>query len=278
MKLTLITTILLWCFSINAQVEYLRLSPAQKMVQRVGATDVTIEFSRPQMKDRKIFGGLVPFGQLWRTGANENTTIAFDHRVRIGEIEVEAGKYALMTKPMRDQWEIYFYTTTNNLDVPNPIDSTRLIYLTTVLSQQLEIAEKTLVINLYNISETSAELGISWENTGVRIPIAFYTREAMEKQIEKEFKQNIFDYSITASYYSQRGIKLEKAKQLQELAMNLKDQTSAWDYHSYGMILQQLGKREEAIKNLQLSLKMAKESQNDYLIKENEKMLNGLKN
>lgn len=278
MKLTLTATIFFFFCSIHAQVEYLRLSPAQTIIQRVGATDVTIELSRPQRKGRKIFDGLVPFRQLWRTGANENTTITFDHRVRIGEAEVVAGKYALMTKPMREQWEIYFYTATNNLDVPNPIDSARLIYLMTVPSQRIETAEETLVINLYNLTETSADLGISWEHTSVRIPIHFYTREAMEEQIAAAFKQNVFDYSITASYYSQRGMELEKAKQLQELAMRLKEQISAWDYNSYGMILQQLGEREEAIKNFQLSLKMAKDSQNDYLIRENEKMLKELEN
>ncbi|MEM8527730.1 MAG: DUF2911 domain-containing protein [Bacteroidota bacterium] len=277
MKLTFTTTILLLCFSINAQVEYLRLSPAQKIIQRVGATDVTIEFSRPQMKGRKIFDGLVPLGKMWRTGANENTIIAFNHRVKIGETEVAEGKYALMTKPMQEQWEVYLYTDTNNLDVPNPIDSSKLIYLTTVPSRKLAITEKTLVINLYNITETTADLGISWENTAVRIPITFYTREAMEKQIEKEFKQNTFDYSIAASYYSQRGIELQEAKQLQELAMELKEQPSAWDYHSYGMILMQLEEQEKAIENLQRSLRMAKESGNDYLIKENGKVLAEMK-
>ncbi len=69
-------------FEVHGQVEYLRLSPAQKITQRVGATDVTIEFSRPQMNGREIFGGLVPFDKMWRTGANENTTIGFDHRVK----------------------------------------------------------------------------------------------------------------------------------------------------------------------------------------------------
>ena len=97
-----ILMLLLCSLAGKSQVEYLRLSPAQKIIQRVGATDVTIEFSRPQMKGRKIFGELIPYGKMWRTGANENTTINFTHRVKIGATEVAEGTYSLLTKPNED--------------------------------------------------------------------------------------------------------------------------------------------------------------------------------
>ena len=246
-KIITILIFLILAIGTNAQVEYLRLSPAQKITQRIGATDIELEFSRPQMKGRMIFGDLVPYNKLWRTGANENTKISFDHRVKIGETEVSKGSYALITKPMRQSWEIFLYTDTNNLDVPNPIDSSKLIYLTTVESYELQNQQETLVINIYDITETSANLGISWERTAVKIPISFYTREAMEKMIEEEFKKNIFDYSIAAAYYFQRDIELEKAKELQELSIKLRDKPSAWAYNDYGKILQKLGELNNAI-------------------------------
>ena len=272
-----IITALFCAITLNGQVEYLRLSPSQKIIQRVGATDVEIEFSRPQMKGRVVFGELVPYGKLWRTGANENTKISFNHRVKIGETEVSQGTYALITKPKRKSWDIFLYTDTNNLDVPNPIDSTKLIHLTTVESYQLENLQETLVLNFYDLTETSANLGISWERTAVKIPILFYTREAMEKMIEEEFKKNIFDYSIAAAYYSQRDIELEKAKELQELSIKLRDKPSAWAYNDYGKILQKLGEIENAIEAFQFSLKLSKESKNEYLIAENTRSLNELK-
>ena len=272
-----IITALFCAITLNGQVEYLRLSPSQKIIQRVGATDVEIEFSRPQMKGRVVFGELVPYGKLWRTGANENTKISFNHRVKIGETEVSQGTYALITKPKRKTWDIFLYTDTNNLDVPNPIDSTKLIHLTTVESYQRENLQETLVLNFYDLTETSANLGISWERTAVKIPILFYTREAMEKMIEEEFKKNVFDYSIAAAYYSQRDIELEKAKELQELSMNLRDKPSAWAYNDYGKILQKLGEIENAIEAFQFSLKLSKESKNEYLIAENTRSLNELK-
>ena len=272
-----IITALFCAITLNGQVEYLRLSPSQKIIQRVGATDVEIEFSRPQMKGRVVFGELVPYGKLWRTGANENTKISFNHRVKIGETEVSQGTYALITKPKRKSWDIFLYTDTNNLDVPNPIDSTKLIHLTTVESYQLENLQETLVLNFYDLTETSANLGISWERTAVKIPILFYTREAMEKMIEEEFKKNVFDYSIAAAYYSQRDIELEKAKELQELSIKLRDKPSAWAYNDYGKILQKLGEIENAIEAFQFSLKLSKESKNEYLIAENTRSLNELK-
>ena len=276
-KIITILIFLILAIGTNAQVEYLRLSPAQKITQRIGATDIELEFSRPQMKGRMIFGDLVPYNKLWRTGANENTKISFDHRVKIGETEVSKGSYALITKPMRQSWEIFLYTDTNNLDVPNPIDSSKLIYLTTVESYELQNQQETLVINIYDITETSANLGISWERTAVKIPISFYTREAMEKMIEEEFKKNIFDYSIAAAYYFQRDIELEKAKELQELSIKLRDKPSAWAYNDYGKILQKLGELNNAIEAFEYSLKIAEETKNEYLIKENRKMLSEIK-
>lgn len=263
--------------SLSAQLAYLRLSPSQTIHQRVGATDVTIEFSRPQMKGRQIFGNLVPFGKMWRTGANENTKITFSHRVKIGKTEVEAGTYALFTKPMKEQWDIYLYTDTNNLDVPSPIDSSKLIYLTKVKSNKLDEPEETLTINIYDITETSANLGIQWEHTEVRIPITFFTREAMEKAISKETRQNSMDFGIAAAYYYERDIELEKVKKLQEISMQLKDKLGPWDYNSYGKILYKLGEKEKAIEAITHSLKLAKETKNDYLIKDNQKLLENWK-
>ena len=257
----------------QAQVEYLRLSPSQTIVQRVGATDVTLEFSRPQRKGRTIFGELVPYGKMWRTGANENTIIRFSHRVKIGETEVPAGDYALFTKPFERYWEIYLYAETNNLDVPNPLDSTKLLYLSQVEARTLSDIEETLVINFYDLTETSAQLGIRWEQTEVMIPIEFYTQEAMELAIQQEMQQNILDMVISASYYQERDMELEKAKQLQELAMALRDEPSPWDYHSYGIILYKMGDKDEALESFKKSLTLAEETNNEYLIEENKKWI-----
>ena len=262
--------------SVKGQLKYLRLSPVQKIEQKIGATDVKVEFSRPQMKGRKIFGDIVPYDKMWRTGANENTKITFGYRVRIGSVDVEPGTYTLLTKPQVNNWEIYFYTDTNNLDVPNPLDSSKLIYLLKCKTERLNESEKTLTINFHNITETSANLRVSWENIMINIPIQFNTHEAMESIIAKEFKSNALEYSIAASYYNERNLDLDKAKKLQELSIELRDQPSAWAYNSYGIILQKLGEKVKAINAFEYSLKLAKELGNEYLISENEKILKKL--
>ena len=174
---------------------------------------------------------------------------------------------------MEKAWEIYFYTSTDNLDIPNPIHSSKLIYLHMVESKSLAEMQNTLTINLYDLTEDSASLGISWERTAVRIPISFYTREVMEAFISKELERNALDYSIAAAYYFERGIELEKAKVLQELSIESREQPSAWSYHSYGQILHKLGEQDKAIDAIRYSLQLAKDSEDSYLVEENEKLL-----
>lgn len=255
------------------QLAYLRKSPSQKIEQQIGVSKVIIEFSRPQMKGRQIFGALVPYGKMWRTGANENTKISFSDRVKIGETEVGKGTYALFTKPWENKWDIYLYKEWNNLDVPNPVDSSKLLYLVTVPVQKLNSTEETLVINFYDITENTSFLGIRWENTEVRIPIEFNSREVMESSMEKEFNQNALDYAIAASYYYERNIELEKAKRLQALSIELREEPSAWAYNSYGKILYKLGEKEKAIEAIKYSLELSKATQNETLTFENEELL-----
>ncbi len=258
---------------LNAQLIRLRVSPAQKIQQRVGVTDVTVEFSRPQIRGRKIFGGLVPYAKMWRTGANENTKLSLSHKVKISGKDVSAGTYGLFTKPMKDYWEIYLYKDSNNWGLPRPIDDAKLIYLTKAKVHRLKEPQEALTINFYDLTRTTANLGISWENTMVKIPIEFFTDQLMEDFIEKEFTQNASDYSIAASYYYEKGVELEKARKLQELVIELRETPNAWDYRSYAMILYKLGEATQAFKAIDQSLSIAKRVNNNYLISINEQLL-----
>ena len=150
-------------------------------------------------------------------------------------------------------------------------------FLINVNAKSLEKTEETFTINLYDITETTANLGIKWENTAVRVPIEFFTKEAMEETMIDVFAKNALEYAIAASYYLERGIELEKAKELQELSISLREQPSAWAYNSYGNILLQLGEKEKALEAIQYSLELAAATKNEYLIKENEKLLKKLK-
>ncbi len=108
-----------------AQIQTPQPSPYQKIEQTVGLSTVTVEYSRPSMKGRKIFGGLVPYDKLWRTGANRNTIVSFSDDVKIGSTTLKAGNYAIFTKPNPQSWEIYFYSDTNNWGTPQKWDESK---------------------------------------------------------------------------------------------------------------------------------------------------------
>lgn len=103
--------------TIDAQVKTPQPSPKATFTQVVGLTDVLVEYSRPSAKGRVIFGGLVPFNELWRTGANANTTISFSDDVVINGAKLPKGNYALFTTPKADSWEIIFYKNTDNWEL-----------------------------------------------------------------------------------------------------------------------------------------------------------------
>ena len=125
-KLFLFICIVALTASTNAQVKTPAPSPAQKIDQTVGLTDVSLEYSRPAMRGRTIFGGLVPYDKLWRTGANANTKITFSDAVEIGGKNLEAGTYAVYTKPNAEQWEVYFYSDASNWGTPQEWDETKV--------------------------------------------------------------------------------------------------------------------------------------------------------
>ena len=120
-KLLLITLAFTMSYAVNAQISTPAPSPFSTIEQKVGLTDVTLEYSRPAMRGRTIFGNLVPFGKIWRTGANANTKITFSEDVMVGDKTLKAGSYAIFTIPQADKWEVVFYTETGG-GTPSELD------------------------------------------------------------------------------------------------------------------------------------------------------------
>ena len=168
----LFTLLTISLFSIGSlQAQDKAPSPSAKFIQKVGLTDVTIEYSRPGVKDRKIFAadGLVPFGQKWRTGANSATKITFSDDVTIDGNKVPAGSYAILTTPNADSWAIHFF----------PYEATRWSTyrdaepMLTISAESGSIPNKieSFIIAIDNLRDTSATIIMAWENTAVSFPI-----------------------------------------------------------------------------------------------------------
>lgn len=149
-------------------------SPASKLVQTVGLTQVTVEYSRPGVKDRTVFGGLEEFGEFWRTGANAATKFTFDKPVQIDGKSLEAGSYAILTVPGQKEWKVNFYpyeaTGFNTYVEKDPAVST------TVNSSQLAEPVETFTIDINNLRDTSATIDLIWQNTKVSIPLTVGTK------------------------------------------------------------------------------------------------------
>lgn len=262
-KTFFIILICLLTIKVSAQVKRPKKSPLQKIEQRVGVTNVQLEYYRPSMNGRVIFGGLEKYNEIWRTGANRNTVITFDKEVEISGNRLEAGSYALYSKPNKEYWEIYLYTDIENWGVPKNWDKTKIALQITVPNVKLNRDIETLTINIDNIKESSASIGIMWERSFVSIPIEFHFKEVLEKITKTELNRNANDFHIAAVNYYERDYDLEQAKLWMEKAIFIRESPSYWDYKEYSVILSKLKKYNKAIIAAKKSSELAKLKTND---------------
>ncbi|MEJ2585727.1 MAG: DUF2911 domain-containing protein, partial [Robiginitalea sp.] len=164
-----------------SQIETPAPSPSSTLKQMVGLTEVTVNYSRPSMRGRTVFGDLVPFGKVWRTGANANTTISFSQDVNVAGQTLKAGTYAIYTKPAADSWEVYFYTDTENWGTPQQWEDSKVAATARVPAKKNSWPVETFSITIDNITNNGATLGMHWENTSVEVPFEVPTKsQAME--------------------------------------------------------------------------------------------------
>jgi len=215
------------------------------------------------MKGRVIFGGLEKYDKIWRTGANRNTIITFNKDVQIDGKKLKAGTYSIYTKPNKDSWEVYFYTDLENWGVPNDWDPKKIVLQTTVPTFELNRTVETLTINIDNIKESSANLGIMWERTYVAVPIEFGFKEVLEDVTKAALHQNMLEFHIAAVNYHERNYDLEQAKKWMEQAISLREKPNYWDYREYSVILGKLKRYDEAIVAAKKCIELSKMLEGD---------------
>lgn len=254
-------------FAVNAQLETPAPSPFQKIVQTVGLTEVTLEYSRPSMKGRTIYGGLVPYDKIWRTGANANTKITFSNAVEIGGKTLEAGSYAIYTKPGVQNWEVYFYSDANNWGTPQEWDDTKIaaIVKTQPFTMPMEIQSFTMTFD--DVTNNSANLGILWENIYVSVPITVYTDKMVSASIDNVMAgPSANDYYGSAVYYLESGKDINKAKMWIDKAIEKREQPAFWFHRQQSLIYMKSGDKKGAIAAAKKSLELATTAENaDYV-------------
>ena len=266
-KLMIIVFVFAIASTVNAQVKTPQPSTSQTVTQTVGLTSLELSYSRPSMREREIFGTLVPYGEMWRTGANKNTTISFDKSVKIGSKIVKAGTYAIFTKPNAQSWEVYFYTETSNWGVPSEWDTEKVVASVKANVNTMPVKVETFTISFDSITNDSATLGFIWDNVYVGVPISFFTDAQVTESIATVMDgPNAGDYYSAAIYYLNAGKDIDKAKMWIDKAIEMRENPAFWYYRQQSLIYAKAGDKKGAIKAAKESLKLAKEAgNNDYV-------------
>ena len=260
-------------YVLNAQVKTPQPSPHSVLTQVVGLTEVTVDYSRPSAKGRIIFGDLVPFGKLWRTGANYNATISFSEDVVINGTTLKKGKYAIFTTPKADKWEVIFYTDSDNWGTPENWDANKVAVLVNVIPVTLNYPTESLTISVGNLTNDSATLDIAWEKTMVSVKFDVPTQKAALSSIEKTLAgPTAGDYFSSAQYFYQSNVDLDKALDYVNKAILMTkagEDIPFWYLRQKSLIQAKLGDKFGAIATANLSLAAATKAKNNDYIKMN---------
>ena len=250
-------------------------SPKATVEQRVGLTDISVEYSRPGVKGRAVFGDLVPFGKTWRTGANSNTKVTFSSDVSIDGQTLNAGSYGLYTVPNENSWEIIFYSESDNSGVPRDWDDTKIVAKTSVEVYSMPMNVETFTITFDDVSSTSAVIGLLWEKTYVGIKFEVPTDKLVSETIDAVMAASpeAGDYYNAAIYYRQQDIDIKKANEWMEKAMSLTEKPAFWQLRQQSLIYAKMGDTEKAIAVAEKSLELSKKAGNEAYIKMNTQSL-----
>ena len=272
MKKTLLAlAVILSSFGSQAQVLTPQPSPKCTINQMVGLTDVEIEYSRPGTKGRNIFGDLVPFGKVWRTGANSNSTISFSEDVVIDGKTLKKGKYALFTLPKVESWEVIFYSKTDNWGNPEVWNEADVALRASVVPEMLNRNVESFTIDINNLDNNFANLNLSWEKTLVSLKFEVPTQKMAMASIDKVLAgPSAGDYFSAAQFYLQSNGDLVKALTYVNKALELNKQNPYWYTKLKSLIQAKLGDKKGAIETAKMSLAAAKIAKNNDYIKMNE--------
>ena len=252
------------------------LSPTTKINQEFSTSSIDISYSRPSMRGRKVFGDVVRYGEVWRTGANAATKIKFGEDVEIGGQNVKAGEYALYTIPGKEEWEIILNKGVGNWGNAgyNTADDVARFK---VPARMMEKNVQTFTIEIASITYNSCKLELMWEKTKVIIPIVAHNEERLNASIDKAINNPNIPYFQAANYYFETNQNLDKANMYVDKALETSPK-AFYMWYLKARIEAKLGHKHEAIEAAHKSIENAKGTafEQDY-VHNNEKLIAELK-
>lgn len=274
----LVSALFLFCFAFSQnQAQTLKTpapSPYSSVKQDFGLSSIELSYSRPGKKGRSIFGDLVPYGQVWRTGANQATTINFGEEVNFGGVKVPAGKYGLLSIPGQSEWTIIL---TRQLDVTSPAayKQDQDVARVTAAVQHLPFSVESFTMMIGDITANECSLGLLWDDVYVGVPISVDIDGKIMAQIDEAMKSDKPPYFTAAMYYLDHNRDLTKALGWFNKAAE-QSPNAYWILHQKANCLARLGKKAEAIETAKQSIEKAKAAQNSDYVKLNEDLIRKL--
>ncbi|HET8574094.1 MAG TPA: DUF2911 domain-containing protein [Edaphocola sp.] len=245
--------------AVNAQDFHMpKPSPTVSVNQGFSTSFIKLDYSRPSVKGRVIFGHLVPYGQVWRTGANNATKVTFGEDVSLDGHSVKAGEYALYTIPEKDAWTIILNTGVSNWGTQG-FDKKDDVLQFTVPVQHLDKMRQTFSINIEDMTDNSCNIVLSWADAQVSIPVTADNNERIMAYLDEALKGDKPPYYQAASYYFASDQKMEEAAKYCALA--IKESPKAY-YMNWlqARIYEKLGKHQQAIDEAKQAAEKAKGS------------------
>ena len=245
-----------------AQLKSPNASPRSNISQIIGLVSVNLDYSRPSKKSREIFGGLVPYNKIWRTGANNPTTISFSDYVKINNQLISAGEYHLYSVPTESTLDLVIYEKTDAWGSLPTFDKSKVIARVSSDFIDLSNTVETFTISFENISNNGSTLNIMWDNKLAIYNIDALTKDKMINNINNVMNNNPSsnDYSRAAMYYFEEDIDIEKAMEWINKAYKDSDDLRYWHLRYKALIYEKAGKLNKALEYAESGYKRAIES------------------
>ena len=267
----IIFTLLLFTVNLSfSQINTPRFSPATEIKQMVGLTEIEIEYSRPSVRGREVFGNLVPYDKIWRTGADNSTKISFTTDVIIDNNTVKAGTYSIFSIPRQNEWMVMLYSDVELWGVPRNWSDDKIVFSSTYKVNKINPVE-TFTISFNDLTNNDVNMSISWENSSVDIKIDVPTRSMVENDISNVLNDNpkASDYYAAAVFYRQENINLSQALSWMNIAIQMFENPRFYHYRQQSLLMAADNKFSEAIDAANKSLDDAIKSDNQGYVKMN---------
>ncbi|WP_423146443.1 DUF2911 domain-containing protein [Rubrolithibacter danxiaensis] len=275
MKKVFLTALALIAFSVSVvtaqEIKMPQASTTQTIEQNFGLGKIKVNYSRPNVKGRKVFGGLVPYNEVWRTGANSSTIVTFSEDVELEGNKVAAGEYALFTIPTQNEWTIILNKDTKQWGAYTYKQNEDVLRFK-VKSQKLKDKVETFTIQFGQVYPTTASMSLAWENTSVAINLKTEIDSKVMASIDEAMKGDKKPYFQAAQYYFENGKDLNKALEWVNEAEK-QDNKAPWVKLWKSRIQLKTGDKQGAAVTAEAGIKAAKEANIEEYIRLNTQAL-----